>query len=193
MPSASYVSATLMGGTQLGKTFGDYMREHGDKPPEEVKPADECAIEYWVTQEEIERENIGEPNPVQEAYEAAINQAEMLAVLGEEADYALCENCHVSVPVDNGVVCENCHLFFARHGKGRAGCWSNHNCGALVTSTGRLVHEGDILVYPSHADEFTVMKMEGTWVKGGHARGMRKRGSHEMPIIPRLMFHKETK
>lgn len=126
-------------------------------------------------------------------------EAELLAngipvgyILGDEAERAVCENCGISMDRDDGIECEGCGAFFGRHGRGRAGCWTNHKCGKLVTKTGFLVKDGDVLVYPESRDEFTVIKMEGTWVKGGYARALRKRGQHEMPIIPRLMIHKET-
>lgn len=205
------------GGIQLGKTFGDYLREQGGKEPEKVIPTDECvldAIKNAVARnkeidslvqklidrgEAITAENVNNLHGLSPK-EAVMNQLieqqllyeEDSVILGEEAEYALCETCQVSVPVDSGVMCEGCHEFLADHGKGRNNCWKNHNCGKLVTSVGRVVKEGDTLVYPSHADEFTVLYTEGTWVRGGHARGKRKRGAHEMPIIPRLMYHKEA-
>lgn len=178
----------------MGKTFGDFIRQLGGRPPEVVEPADECAVSFWEEQEEIARENLGDVSSEQLAYEEQENAAvlEALEILGDEADYALCENCHVSVPVDEGVTCEGCGVFYANHGRGRNNCWKSHNCGKLITSAGYLVKVGDILVYPSHADEFEVIEMAGTWVKGGHARGLRKRGNYEMPIIPRLMYHKAS-
>lgn len=188
----------------MGKTFGDYMREQGGKQPEkEVVPTDECVLDFFADDFTFETmpQHVADIIDQIKVYD---NEGKELGnppwfkdgtpnyVLGDEAEYALCETCHISVPVDSGVVCEGCHEFFADHGRGRNNCWKNHNCGQLVTSRGQLVKEGDVLVYPSHADEFTVMKTEGTWVHGGHARGLRRRGSHEMPIIPRLMYHKET-
>lgn len=191
----------------MGKTFGDFMREQGGKQPEkEAIPADESVMDIVdrfaagdgiSRQQEIDAlvEKLLERD-VQEGFNRKHHQIHGLVptdnTLGDEADYALCETCHVSVLVDSGVTCEGCGNFYADHGRGRNNCWKNHNCGKLVTSRGYLVKEGDVLVYPSHSDEFTVMKMEGTWVKGGHARGLRKRGLHEMPILPRLMYHKET-
>lgn len=107
-------------------------------------------------------------------------------VLGDEASIALCENCYKSIDIDSNAVCEACSAVFCRKS-----CWPNHNCGTLTDKVGRVVHLGDVLSYPDHGDVFTVIEMQGTWVKGGYARGRRHRGNHEMPIIPRLMYLKK--
>lgn len=185
------------------QTFGDYLRRTGKKVPEEIIPADECdiidrfAAADGVTRDEeihqLVQKLLEHPRPARQVEAELIGHGIPTGyILGDEAEYALCETCHTSLPVEQGVTCEGCHQFFGRHGKGRANCWRNHNCGKLVTSLGHLVKEGDILVYPDHKDEFEVIKMDGTWVTGGYARGLRKRGSNEQPIIPRLMMHKET-
>lgn len=107
-------------------------------------------------------------------------------ILGDEASIALCESCGKSINIDSNAECEACTGVFCRKI-----CWPNHNCGTLTDKAGRVVHLGDVLSYPEHRDVFTVIEMQGTWVKGGYAKGRRHRGSHEMPIIPRLMYLKK--
>lgn len=196
----------------MGKTFGDYLRENGGKEPEKVVPADDCKVTietvidafakpHWRCESPDHNEDTGCSNPecfkhdpAPPEWEEYVKEADKLwdKIIGDEAELARCENCQIDMLRDRGVECSGCGGFFGKHGKGRNGCWTNHNCGKLVTAAGALVKMGDILVYPSHADEFLVIRMEGTWAKGGHARGLRRRGDHEMPIIPRLMYHKET-
>lgn len=109
----------------------------------------------------------------------------MEEILGEEADIAQCEFCGKQAELVKGVVCEGCGGFFDRQI-----CFRNHQgCNVLTTREGRIVKLGDLLGYPNHHDLFTVIEMQGTWVKGGHARGRRHRGNEEMPIITRLMQH----
>ena len=111
----------------------------------------------------------------------------MAEILGEEAEIGQCEFCGKEAELDTGTICEGCGGFFERQI-----CFRNHvNCNVLVTRDGQLVHIGDELSYPSHGDVFTVIEMQGTWAKGGYARGRRHRGEHEMPIITRLMQRKE--
>lgn len=112
----------------------------------------------------------------------------MTNILGEEADIGQCEFCGKEAELDTGVICEGCSGFCCRQI-----CFRNHKCSdnVLVTREGHVVHLGDELVYPSHSDVFTVIEMQGTWVKGGYARGRRHREQHEMPVITRLMIHIE--
>lgn len=176
------------------ETFGDFLKrttEGSIGGDEEIVPADECDIldrfaktDGVTREEEIKRLSnklleIRFPEGFDDGY-----------ILGDEAEYAICENCQVSIQRNDGVECEGCGTFFGKHGKGRNHCWRSHNCGVLVTSEGRKVALNDKLVYPSHHDEYEVVEMAPTWVKGGHARGRRNRGAHEMPIVPRLMLHK---
>ena len=109
----------------------------------------------------------------------------MSEILGDEAAIAQCEFCGTEDSIDVGVICEGCNAYFCRQI-----CFRNHQgCEVLTTLEGRIVHLGDLLGYPSHKDVFTVVEMQGTWVKGGYARGRRHRGEIEMPIITRLMQH----
>lgn len=109
----------------------------------------------------------------------------MAEILGEEADIGQCEFCGKEAELNTGIICQGCQGWFCRNI-----CFRNHrDCNVLVTKDGQLVHIGDELSYPSHSDVFTVIEMQGTWVKGGYARGLRARGQHEMPIITRLMNH----
>ena len=106
-------------------------------------------------------------------------------ILGEEADVAQCEFCGKQDDIDTGILCEGCASWFCRQI-----CFRNHpDCNVLTTREGHVVHLGDELGYPSHKDVFTVVEMQGTWAKGGYARGRRHRGNEEMPIITRLMQH----
>lgn len=178
----------------MRETFGEFLKRTAEGPigdDEEIIPADECVVSFATH------------NPtIDEAMAKNITDKEQIIadifgydfddgyILGDEAEYAICENCQVSIQRNDGVECEGCGAFFGKHGKGRNHCWRSHNCGVLVTSEGRKVALNDKLVYPSHHDEYEVVEMAPTWVKGGHARGRRNRGAHEMPIVPRLMLHK---
>lgn len=178
----------------MTRTFADYLHKTGGKEPKEVVSANEYVPEIsgkFAASKNITRQQEHPEHKITLrglSLEAALDSD----VFGEEAENARCETCNLDMLRDGGTECEGCGGFFGRHGKGRNNCWRNHNCGKLITLNGFLVKEGDILVYPSHSDEFTVLKTEGTWIKGGHARGLRHRGRHEMPIIPRLMSHKEA-
>lgn len=110
-------------------------------------------------------------------------------VLGDEADVALCENCHLPLELDDTahvVICEACSGVYCRKI-----CWPDHWCGPLTDRTGRVVKMGDIMKHRDHYKVYRVTEMAESFRKHALAVGvevLRKgEGTQRIPLHTRLM------
>lgn len=115
-------------------------------------------------------------------------------ILGDEADLALCENCHKEVELDDPrvVECEGCSGVFCRKV-----CWPEHWCGPLTDRNGRVVRLGDLLIYHDsitfkvvNPRVYRVTEMSETFRKHACCIGVEVRGPHSKPKeVERIPLH----
>jgi NMD protein affecting ribosome stability and mRNA decay len=120
-------------------------------------------------------------------------------VLGDEADLALCENCHKELELDDEahvVVCGGCAGVYCRKI-----CWADHWCGPLTDRNGRIVRLGQLMYHhddfkfrhgqPAHV--YRVVEMSESFRKHALAVGVEVKGktAQRVPLHTRLMEIKD--
>lgn len=108
-------------------------------------------------------------------------------VLGDEADLALCENCHKTIVIDDeeSVTCDGCAGVFCRHI-----CWTDHWCGPLTDRNGQLVRLGHLMAYRDRPSVvYRVTEMAESFRKHALAVGVavKSKDGQRVPLHTRLM------